>query len=230
MLMSHDLHTHTRYSDGSSTPYEMVRSGRDKGLETIAITDHGPELSIGIESGQIRQLVNDVSLAREDVDLDVLVGLEANTTGSDGGIDLDAPLIENLDIVLAGVHYLRTSGLSQDRTAEIYLETVVNMMERQDIDILVHPFWYHEDLSEYLPKSDIRDFAKVARHENVTIEVNERYCVPGKEILSACAEEGTKFSLGSDAHKPDDVGELDWAMDRAESVGIEERDLFVNCL
>jgi len=35
-----DLHTHTKCSDGSMTPAELVRHAKDSGLSAIAITDH----------------------------------------------------------------------------------------------------------------------------------------------------------------------------------------------
>jgi predicted metal-dependent phosphoesterase TrpH len=35
-----DLHLHTRYSDGSYTPEELVRAAAGQGLATIALTDH----------------------------------------------------------------------------------------------------------------------------------------------------------------------------------------------
>lgn len=35
-----DLHTHTRASDGSFTPVELVRHAADKGLSVLAVTDH----------------------------------------------------------------------------------------------------------------------------------------------------------------------------------------------
>ena len=35
-----DLHTHSSASDGTETPYEVVRSAHEAGLGTIALTDH----------------------------------------------------------------------------------------------------------------------------------------------------------------------------------------------
>lgn len=35
-----DLHTHSTYSDGTFTPTELIKYGKDKGLIAIAITDH----------------------------------------------------------------------------------------------------------------------------------------------------------------------------------------------
>ncbi|MBI4547442.1 MAG: PHP domain-containing protein [Ignavibacteriae bacterium] len=35
-----DLHTHTIYSDGALSPYELITKAKSVGLETISITDH----------------------------------------------------------------------------------------------------------------------------------------------------------------------------------------------
>ncbi len=35
-----DLHTHSRFSDGTLTPDELVRAAKDKGISAIALTDH----------------------------------------------------------------------------------------------------------------------------------------------------------------------------------------------
>ncbi len=70
-----DLHLHTYYSDGSLSPEELVQRAKDRGMETIAITDHdgtrgvkeaqeagarlgikvipGVELSAGTEEGEM---------------------------------------------------------------------------------------------------------------------------------------------------------------------------------
>ncbi|MFH1414577.1 MAG: PHP domain-containing protein [Elusimicrobiota bacterium] len=42
-----DLHIHTTYSDGTSTPEEVVRAAKDNGLSAVAITDH--DITDGIE-------------------------------------------------------------------------------------------------------------------------------------------------------------------------------------
>ncbi|MBR2443964.1 MAG: PHP domain-containing protein [Clostridia bacterium] len=35
-----DLHNHSIYSDGSTTPYELVKYAKEKGLSVVALTDH----------------------------------------------------------------------------------------------------------------------------------------------------------------------------------------------
>jgi len=35
-----DLHTHTSYSDGTFTPDELMKLAVERGLTTVAVTDH----------------------------------------------------------------------------------------------------------------------------------------------------------------------------------------------
>src|SRR5919201_5701238 len=41
-----DLHTHTLYSDGTFTPRALLELARDRGLETVAVTDHDSTMGI----------------------------------------------------------------------------------------------------------------------------------------------------------------------------------------
>src|SRR5271163_2364068 len=40
-----DLHTHSTFSDGSDTPEELAAKAHERGLHTIALTDHDTTLS-----------------------------------------------------------------------------------------------------------------------------------------------------------------------------------------
>ena len=55
--MSVDLHTHSRYSDGSDSPTEVVDAALSAGLTAVALTDHdtleGTPEAIDAGSGHI---------------------------------------------------------------------------------------------------------------------------------------------------------------------------------
>ena len=44
MKLKYDLHTHTVWSHGKGTVEDNVKEAVKKGLNKIAITDHGPRL------------------------------------------------------------------------------------------------------------------------------------------------------------------------------------------
>ncbi len=78
-----DLHTHTFYSDGRSSPLELLTGAKRKGLQTVAITDH--ETARASREG--------ASLARE-LDLELIPATELTAAwpgyvGHGGGPDID---------------------------------------------------------------------------------------------------------------------------------------------
>lgn len=39
-MKKHNLHTHTTYSDGETTPEQLLDAAKQKGLEIVGISDH----------------------------------------------------------------------------------------------------------------------------------------------------------------------------------------------
>ncbi|KXA99750.1 hypothetical protein AKJ42_02595 [candidate division MSBL1 archaeon SCGC-AAA261C02] len=225
MIPEFDFHVHTHYSDGLSEPVEMVEAATARGLRGIAITDHGPELSVGISPTKIEQMMNDVEIVNGDADIPVLLGIEANIIGLNGEIDIDEEILNRLDVVVGGLHNLASSAQIPKALAKDYLNTVMNTMKLQKIDILAHPFWFHEDLSKYLSQEDMEDFAKLAVRTGIAIELNTKYHSPSREVLTTCLREGVKLSLGTDAHTPSEVGDLTWQMSMIKKIGAKKEDL-----
>lgn len=234
MYPKHDLHTHTNYSDGIAPPVKIVESATEKQLEILAITDHAPEVSVGIDSRKIDQMISDIEFLKKDAEIPVLLGMEANILDLGGSIDFDDSTLEKLDIVSAAIHYLSSASFSSEKiahsekVAQDYLESVTNTMKKYDIDFLAHPFWFHEHLSRYLSKEDFEAFAEVVVEQGVAVELNEKYHAPSKELLSICKDKGARFSLGTDAHSPEEVGNTDWGGGMLKKLGIESEKLLMH--
>lgn len=79
-----DFHVHTMYSDGESTAVAMVEAAEARGLEAVALTDHGPEHSVGVPRGKLSQMLQDIQLARVGAGIRVLAGIEANIIDAGG--------------------------------------------------------------------------------------------------------------------------------------------------
>ena len=64
-----DLHLHTNYSDGALSPAELVQLCYERGLRTIAITDH--DTTFGLPEAQIyacklgMKLINGIELGTQ---------------------------------------------------------------------------------------------------------------------------------------------------------------------
>lgn len=227
MIPKFDFHIHTRYSDGSTEPIRMVEAATTRGLEAVAITDHGPELSVGIDPSKINQMIKDVRIIKRDSEIPVLIGIEANILGVNGEIDIDEDTLDELELVIGGVHHLTSSIEVPNILAGDYLKALRNAIKLREIDVIAHPFWYYEDLTKYISREDVMEFARLAAENKVAIELNTKYRLPSRDFIITCLREGVKLSLGTDSHNPGDVGKLNWQIKLLSDIGVDEEDFIL---
>ena len=221
-----DYHTHTVYSHGTGSCEQNVLAAIERGLSRIAISEHGPaHLFYGVRNERLRALRREVdSLAcRYANDIEVLLGLECNLTDF-GECDApdDAPAM--CDVLLLAFHkgvllkspFMRrlggeAFGLTKNdpiKTAQALLDAA----EKYRITAFSHPGLY--------VKSDIATLAKGAAELGVLLEINGARVTMSKEELQLANELGANFLIGSDAHKPKNVGNFTLALDAAREAGV----------
>lgn len=227
MLPKFDFHLHTSYSDGTSAPPAMVEAAEARGMEAVAFTDHGPELSVGTPREKLDFMLQDIELAREDAGIPVLAGIEANVVDEGGRIDVGDDLAEKLDFLALAIHYLRGAN-DRLEMARDYLMRATRAIERREADVFAHPFFLHHDLLPHLSREEIEDFLRLAAARGVAMEVNMKYKAPGDEFFALCLREGVKLSVGSDAHATADVGRIDWALGVLKRIGAGREDLILD--
>ena len=229
MLGKFDFHVHTNYSDGKSEPLVMVEAAEARGMEAVALTDHGPELHVGILREKMAAMLQDVELARGNSGIPVLAGIEANVVDGDGRVDVDEDFAGKLDLLIVSIHTLGDL-MEPAKVAREYLRRVTKALETRKVDVVGHPFFFHQNLLPYLPREDIEDFVGLAADRGVAMEVNLKYRAPDEEFLALCLREGVRFSIGSDAHRPAEVGRIDWALSALRKVGAKREDLILDDL
>lgn len=227
MKIRYDFHMHTKLSDGKSDMEDNVKEAIKKGLDIIAITDHGPEhYFFGIKEEDILKLRKEVDRLQEKYpEIGILLGIEANILGLDGSIDATDLIKENIDILLAGYHFgSKPAKFFRDIKIHIYnilgkkikyfrkkgkkLNTmsIVNAMKNNEIDILTHP----GDKGEV----DMDLVAKTAAETNTKLEINERHThLTAKEIKIAMKYD-VEFIVSSDAHYYEHIGVYDLSTKR----------------
>ena len=98
--MKADLHLHTTASDGRLEPEALVRLAIEKGLDTIAITDHDT----------IDGVVTALAVAKNLPLLTVIPGVEINTDAPHSEVHVLGYFIDYTDRNLAiSLHHLRDS-------------------------------------------------------------------------------------------------------------------------
>ena len=78
-----DLHIHTHYSDGFYSPVDIVSKAKERGLDTISITDHDNLAGI-----------MEASDAGRNIGVEVIPGLEISTDVNDKEIHILAYFFE----------------------------------------------------------------------------------------------------------------------------------------
>lgn len=239
MKLFADYHTHTTYSHGEGTVRENIAAAQARGLEQLAISDHGPANPfLGIRGSRVLlDIKKEVAYynGRYD-DIRVLTGVEANIVGSDGKLDIPDEVLRQMDIVLAGLHRF-TWFTDWQAGKTMYLENplgkmplgilrrhmaakarinntkaVVEAVYHNAIDIITHP-GLHMAIDTF-------ELARACAKRGTALEINASHGASLAEFARAAASQGVSFAINSDAHYPRDVGRLDRGLAVAEKLGL----------
>jgi DNA polymerase (family 10) len=215
-----DLHTHTDWSDGANTIREMAQGASEFGHEYIAITDHatGPGMvgGVGLEDGEIRDQLTEIRAVDDDLDIDVLAGIEANID-TDGSISVGDDVLSELDLVVAAPH----AGLDGDGT-----DRLVDAAQHPDVTVIGHPTGRQLHQREGLD-IDIHELGSVAAETGTALEINanpRRLDLSGRLVQTAI-EKDVKIAVNTDAHSPQRFGYVRYGVHTARRGWAESADV-----
>ena len=191
--------------------------------KTIAITDHGPALSYGINRTSYAEMRDIVDRLKEKYYgvIDILLGVEANILSENGYLDVEEDILNKSDILLAGFHFdivyknlLRelTIDLKKNQTLKYILDkslyeeirerntlAIINTLKLYNVDIITHA-------GDKQPLN-IKELASVASKKHTTLEINNFHRYPNvSHLKEAMVYENLSFVVNSDAHRPEAVG------------------------
>lgn len=225
MRLLADLHTHTIASGHAySTLTENVRVASAKGLELIAVTDHGPS----VPQGQHPWYFWNLKVVPSVLDgVRILKGCEANPSpDSENGLDLPDMVLQQLDFVAVGFH--PQVGFDNKDRAE-NTEAILRAMASPLVDMLVHPG------NEQEFPIDLDAVVEAAVRHRVIVEINDHSFDPlssragsterESQFAAAALAAGAPIAIGSDAHFALHVGRFDSAVSCALDLGMSEDDL-----
>ncbi len=210
-----DLHVHSIASGHAySTIGEIAQEAARKGLQMVAITDHGPALPGGphpYHFAALRFVPEHLHGVR------MLRGIEANILG-EGRLDLDATVLDRLDLVMAGFH--EECGFD-GRGAEENTRTLLAVMEHPRVKVISHPGNpnFPVDYRAMVQKSVATGTALEINNSSFVIS-RKGSCGNCREIIRLCAELGAPVTVGSDAHIAQGVGEFEVALRELVAQGV----------
>jgi putative hydrolase len=217
-----DLHSHSEWSDGTTSIQAMARGAAAVGLEWVVLSDHSPSLRVanGLSAERLAEQLEIVEALNTDGDLGIriLPGIEVDIL-ENGTLDQTPEMLERLDVVVASVH-------SKLRAPE---RDMTNRMLRAIADphtnVLGHCTGRLVKGSRGTrPQSSfdaVTVFAACAEHD-VAVEINSRpeREDPPDELIAQARDAGCLFSIDSDAHAPGHFAFLELGAARAERAGI----------
>lgn len=205
-MLKTDLHIHTIASGHAySTIMESATYAGRIGIETIAITDHGPSMEGACHAGYFGNMAR---IPRKMHGVNLLMGCEANVIDLEGKIDLGTDTIKALDIVLVGLHkltpYPANTSLAENTRA------LVRAITSSKIHIVSHP--YRLDFPV-----DITELIRAASGQGVLMELNlsllklfgkKKEFLDQINLMIEVAEKmNVKIAVSSDAHIATEIGD-----------------------
>lgn len=166
-MITQNLHTHTLFSDGKSTPEEVIKSAIDSGLQSLGFSDHAPvpfQNSFSIAEGELSNYIAKIEQLKSEFadQIEILLSLEVDhipalmddffiqnpevnldyTIGSVHLVGVDSP--ENLWFIDGPKREIYDDGLQHFFGGEIrqavkaFYHQTNRMLEQQTPDIIGH--------------------------------------------------------------------------------------------
>jgi len=217
-----DLQMHSKWSDGSNSLEEMISAAQIMGYEYIAITDHSGGLRIarGMDDNQINLQLKKIEKLNEEFEgITIFKGLEVNID-SDGKLDVDDRILNDLDIVIASIH----SGFRQDRGK--LTGRIISAMENEYVNIIAHPTGrkihqrraYELDLDKVFESSIETDTYLEVNSQPDRLDLKDVY-------VKKALEMGCKLVINTDSHNRDSLKNIKFGIATARRGWAEKEDI-----
>lgn len=222
-----DLHMHTTATDGEDTLAEMVRVAIARGLEYIAITDHGQRVTMarGLDRRRLLKQWDEIDRLNESLSEEgrppivVLKGIEVDMLEK-GGLDLPDDVLEQADWVVASLHY------GQNQPRERITARIIEAIENPYVSVIGHP------TGRLLNKRpaydvDIEAVIMAAARTGTFLEINANpWRLDLNEHHAAAAKKaGVKIVISTDAHSTRGFEVMRCGVLQARRAGLETGDI-----
>jgi len=236
-----DLHVHSSFSDGEEGVEGILHLARAAGVECVAVTDHFDPFDPSWRHLSEEALCAHLERIREAAaalpELRVLCGIETCTDFA-GRLRVSDRVRRACDLIITSPHYVEYDGELapgnhfDERYWNRYKEKVLHMAGGEG-DILGHCEGYlpygkllapgsttYEERQElarriadrYFDAAYLKDLAAALKASGKAAELHCATRTPRIRVIDAFVAAGVNLSAGSDAHRGDAVGRIDWAM------------------
>lgn len=225
-MFEFDPHLHCIASGHGTTDTitDLAKQAKNKHLNMIGVTDHGPAT---LHSGKASYFRNLRYAPKKRCGIDILYGVELNILDYKGTVDLDDETLSGLDYAIISMH---TQNIKPG-TVEENTFAYVNAMKHPKVKIIGHC----DDMKYPV---DYEALLVAAKHYGVVFEINNSSLSPDgyrgdtqgnvRTILELCKKYNHPVVLSSDSHGKKHVGDFKYAMELIKEVHFPET-LILNC-
>jgi DNA polymerase (family 10) len=232
-----DLHSHSDWSDGTTSVEVMAETARRRGHAYQVMTDHSVSLAIarGLTPERVafeRQLIRALNerFAREEDSgtappetspegFRLLHGCELEIR-TDGRLDYEDKLLARFDVVVCSLHVGRRQPRAQ------LMARYRTALRNPHVDIIAHPSGRKIGIRDDLDL-DWDAFYREAAETRTVLELNgsdERLDLDDRRARAAL-DIGNRFVVDSDAHYLREFDNLDWGVAQARRAWLEPKNV-----
>lgn len=221
-----DFHLHSDYSDGTATIGEMAEAAQKLGYQYMVLTDHSQSLRIagGLSPERLKEQQAEIERVQSRLaPFRIFKGTEVDIL-SDGSLDYPPEILAGFDLVIASVHSL----MKMDKAA--MTARIKKAVENPYITVLGHPTGRIIGQRDEFDV-DWDEIYALCAEKRVALEINafpdrldlrDIYCQRAREF-------GCLFSIGTDAHSPAHLTNMEFGVFTARRGWLESRNI-LNCM
>ena len=199
-----DLHVHSNWSDGALSLDEIAAEGTRRGYEYLIVSDHSETLRVahGLSERDLAEQRHTIEVINRDSNCRLIAGVEVDIL-ADGTLGLPDRALADLELVIASLH----SGLRQDQ--DQVTRRVIAACENEHVDIIGHP------TGRLLGRRkaaavDLSRVIEAAAEHGTALEINASpFRLDLDDVAARAARDrGVRLSIGTDAHRADELDQL----------------------
>ncbi len=217
------FHVHTVYSDGAASVEDVVRTAAAMGWEYLGIADHSQHAHYagGLSPQRLKDQAAEVdAIARRYPSVKIFKGVEADILG-DGVLDYDERVLASLDFVIAAVHD-RFNLSEKEQTARL-----VKAVQNKHTTVLAHPTGrllldreaYPVNMKEVIDAAAVSGTMIELNANPHRLDLDWRWCRYARE-------KGVLISINPDAHKLENLRDVEYGVGIARKGWLEAGDVF----
>jgi putative hydrolase len=203
-------HVHTIRTDGKATVEEILRVAEERGLGSVAFTEHvraDTDWFSGFAE-EVRETAVRFPLIK------VRVGCEAKALDADGTLDVSDSILAESDLVLGSVHRIPNGrggffdfrAMPSAELADVEQRFALGLLKSAPIDVLAHPGGMYQRFKGPFPADYFQELLNESVRCEVAVEISSSYLRAPETFLDLCAELNPRVSIGSDVHELRAIG------------------------